>query len=126
MEKITKKVKILCVALAVFFTASIGSLVTLISAKPFAESTQSSYVEMYSPLDVVSFGVDDEEHLNPSIVNNENAPHGKALQLDYKLGATKSISVNMNISLKGNEGFNGYAFWVDLPESQDDYSFTNK
>ena len=87
-------------------------------------SSSDSYVELYSPASGREVTMQNPTYLNAVVENHSDTESGKALALDYKAGHSGSVNVAIPTSAKPNEDFKGIAFWVDVPETIDEYSFT--
>ncbi len=89
-----------------------------------ADAVDGAYVEMYSPNGNTQVVSADVEHLNPTVEDKANSPTGKALVMDYSPDHERSIDLVIPVESQSSEGFEGLAMWVDVPETDDSYSFT--
>ena len=125
MRRFNKKAKALFVASSVMATSLIGGVATTLVDVFANTQTDSSYVELYSPLDVVELSSSDNTHLGVSVQDNAKTESGKGLVLDYTPGHSGPISVTIPMTIeKTADDFEGLAMWVDVPETADEYSFT--
>ena len=125
MGKMRSRIKSLLVTFAILLTATIGVTATLLPSKSFADSV-SSYVEIYSPLGESEVAAPYTGYLDASVVSDSRTPSGSALALEYTPGNDSSVDITINAKIKSGstDGYEGLAMWVDVPETEDEYSFT--
>lgn len=117
------KYKFSIVALVILLICMTGVIV-------FASSTSNSdknytyYNELYSPDDNVDISMSNSTYFNASVKDNNLTDSGKGLVLSYKIGYSNSLTVTIPTKETKCEIFEGLAFWVDVPLTTDQYSFT--
>ncbi len=120
-----KSNKLLIAALALTMIASVvGAGLSFNGKQVISAEENPNYVELYSPemnVDIVSAN---KEYLNPYVEDRADSPSGKALVLDYTPGHSTAIDLTIPVKPRDSEGFEGLAMWLDVPESDDSYSFT--
>ena len=120
-----KSNKLLIAALILTMMASVvGAGLSFNGKQVISAEENPNYVELYSPemnVDIVSAN---KEYLNPYVEDNASSPTGKALVLDYTPGHSTAIDLTIPVKSRDSEGFEGLAMWIDVPESDDSYSFT--
>ena len=101
-----------------------GSL-TLSLNRVHANNTENSaYVELYSPIDDVKIYTSNASNLTATIKDNDKTESGKGLSMSYT-PCSETVSVTIPVVVKKDaNNFEGLAFWIDVPETADEYSFT--
>ncbi len=88
------------------------------------EIETNSFIELYSPIDDVKLYTSNVNYLTATIQDNDKTESGKGLAMSYTpCNETVSVTIPMLVK-KDVTDFKGLAFWVDVPETSDEYSFT--